>query len=106
MGAESSVQNFSHFGSGGCRDGCARFMFCYAGGRRLDARGQAERRMPYDSSTAKIVNRLHEHELRTIPVIEKRRKEHEVTDNDGTGTPDEVFARLRAAVESSMHKAR
>jgi adenylate kinase len=54
---------------------------------RLDSRSQTERRMPYDSSTAKIVNRLHEHELRTIPVIEKYRKEREVTDIDGTGTP-------------------
>jgi len=74
--------------------------------RRLDARSQTARRMPYDSSTAKIVNRLHEHELRTIPVIEKYRKEREVTEIDGTGTPEEVFTRLRAAVEAGMHKAR
>ena len=74
--------------------------------RRLDARSQTDRRMPYDSSTAKIVNRLHEHELRTIPVIEKYRKEREVIDIDGTGAPDEVFARLRAEVQAGMHKAR
>ncbi len=73
---------------------------------RLDARSQTERRMPYDASTAKIVNRLHEHEARTIPVIDKYRKEREVTDIDATGTPDEVFIRLSAAVQAGMHKAR
>ena len=39
--------------------------------RRLDERSQTPGCMPYDSSTAKIVKRLHEHETKTVPVIAK-----------------------------------
>lgn len=73
--------------------------------RRLDARAKTDRRMPYDTSTSKIVNRLNDHETRTIPVIDKYRKEREVIDVDGTGTPDEVFERLSAIVKVGMQKA-
>ena len=38
---------------------------------RLDERSKTDRCMPYDNSTSKIVKRLHEHETKTAPVIEK-----------------------------------
>ena len=74
--------------------------------RRLDARSQTERRMPYDSSTARIVKRLQEHELKTIPVIDKYKTHRDVVTVDGTGSFDQVFERLSAAVESGIHTAR
>jgi adenylate kinase len=74
--------------------------------RRLDARSQTERRMPYDSSTARIVKRLQEHELKTIPVIDKYKTHRDVVTVDGTGSFEQVFERLSAAVESGIHTAR
>jgi len=74
--------------------------------RRLDARSQTDRRMPYDSSTAKIVKRLQEHETKTVPVINKYRQSREVVTVDGSGTFEEVFERLSAVVETGMHGAR
>jgi adenylate kinase len=74
--------------------------------RRLDSRGQTDRRMPYDSSTAKIVQRLHDHETKTVPVIEKYRHRREVITIDGTGTFDEVFNRISSAVEAGIHTSR
>lgn len=74
--------------------------------RRLDARSQTERRMPYDSSTARIVRRLQEHEAKTIPVIRKYAAEREVVTIPGTGGFDEVFARLSAEVAAGMRTSR
>lgn len=67
--------------------------------RRLDTRRQTDRCMPYDSTTAKIVQRLQEHETKTVPVIEKYEQLHGVIKVDGMGTFDEVFARLVAVLE-------
>jgi adenylate kinase len=74
--------------------------------RRLDARSRTDRRMPYDASTGDIVKRLQEHETRTIPVINKYRQHREVVNVDGTGTFEQVFERLNAAVEAGMHTTR
>jgi len=71
---------------------------------RLDKRSQTDRCMPYDSSTAKIVQRLHEHETKTIPVIEKYNQMHEVKRIDGMGTFDEVFERLSKEIELKFNK--
>lgn len=73
---------------------------------RLDARSKTDRCMPYDTSTAKIVKRLQEHETKTLPVIEKYSQRHEVVRIDGTGTFDEVFARLSAVVEDGLRRLR
>lgn len=74
--------------------------------RRLDARGKTGRRMPYDSSTERIVKRLEEHEKKTIPVIEKYKSGRGVVTIDGTGEFDDVFGRLSAEVEAGIHTAR
>ncbi len=58
---------------------------------RLDVRSKTIRCMPYDTSTAKIVQRLQEHETKTVPVIMKYNQIHGVTKIDGTGSFDEVL---------------
>jgi adenylate kinase len=67
--------------------------------RRLDERSRTDRCMPYDDTTAKIVQRLHEHETKTVPVIEKYSQLHGVVKVDGIGTFDEVFARTSSVLE-------
>lgn len=65
---------------------------------RLDRRSHTESRMPYDSSTEKIVRRLREHEVKTVPVIQKYEQMHGVKKIDGTGTFEEVFERCAEEV--------
>lgn len=67
---------------------------------RLDRRSHTEQRMPYDSSTEKIVRRLREHEAKTVPVIEKYEQAHGVRKIDGTGSFEEVYARCAAEVQA------
>lgn len=74
--------------------------------RRLDERSKTERGMPYDSSTAKIVKRLHEHEQKTIPVIEKYQQVHGTVKIDGQGDFDVVNERLSQAIESGIRTMR
>lgn len=66
---------------------------------RLDKRSTTERCMPYDTSAAKIVRRLQEHEEKTIPVIQKYEEVHDITRVDGRGSFDEVFLRLSSEIE-------
>jgi len=73
---------------------------------RLDARGKTDRRMPYDSSTDRIVKRLKEHETKTLPVIDNYRKHREVLTIDGTGSFKQVFERLSSAVEEGIRTLR
>jgi adenylate kinase len=74
--------------------------------RRLDSRGRTGNSMPYDSSTRKIVQRLQEHEQKTLPVIRKYREHHRFVTIDGRGSVEEVFARLCVEVEAAMHTSR
>jgi adenylate kinase len=67
--------------------------------RRLDERSRTPRCMPYDSSAARIVKRLGEHETKTVPVIEKYKQLHGVITVDGTGSFDEVFTRICQRLE-------
>ena len=70
--------------------------------KRLDARSKTDDCMPYDSTTAKIVQRLQEHENKTVPVIEKYAQVHGVTKVDGSGTFEEVFAKIKSVLEKSI----
>jgi adenylate kinase len=74
--------------------------------RRLDERSKTDGCMPYDNSTSKIVKRLHEHETKTVPVIQKYNQLHEVSKIDGMGTFDEVFARISAGIEEGFKRMR
>ncbi|MEX0326948.1 MAG: adenylate kinase [Puniceicoccaceae bacterium] len=67
--------------------------------RRLDERSKTDSCMPYDSSTAKIVKRLQEHEEKTVPVIEKYNQLHEVSKVDGMAPFDVVFDRIVDIIE-------
>lgn len=58
--------------------------------------------MSYDTSTSRIVNWLREQEMKTLLVIDNYRKQREVITIDGTGSLDEVSARLRAVVAEGM----
>lgn len=73
---------------------------------RLDERSKTANCMPYDSSTAKIVKRLQEHETKTVPVIEKYNQLHGVIKIDGLGTFDEIFMRISAAMENGFKNMR
>ncbi|MEZ5275506.1 MAG: adenylate kinase [Opitutaceae bacterium] len=70
--------------------------------RRLDERSKTDKCMPYDTSTAKIVKRLQEHEQKTVPVINKYNQLHGVTKIDGMGPFDEIFQKLSAEVEDGF----
>jgi len=68
--------------------------------KRLDERSRTDRCMPYDNATAKIVQRLAEHETKTVPVINKYNQLHGVVKVDGMGGFEEVFARTSGVLES------
>ncbi len=73
---------------------------------RLDARSKTTDCMPYDTSTAKIVKRLQEHEEKTVPVIEKYKQVHRVSRIDGRGSFEEVAARISAEIEKGFKTLR
>lgn len=73
---------------------------------RLDARSKTDRCMPYDSELPKIVKRLSEHETKTMPVIEKYRKLHQIQRIDGTGSFEDVSARVSTVVEAAFKSMR
>lgn len=67
---------------------------------RLNERSKSKYAKAYDMSTENILNRMHEHEIKTIPVIEKYRMLHDVKKVDGTGTFDEVFELISKEIEN------
>ncbi len=73
---------------------------------RLDERSKTGKCMPYDSSTAKIVKRLQEHETKTVPVIEKYNQLHGVIKINGLGTFQEVFDRISFEIENGIKNMR
>ncbi len=73
---------------------------------RLDERSKTEHSLAYDTSTAKIVKRLKEHESKTIPVIAKYDQLHGVTKINGLGTFDEIFERLSTEIEHGFKNLR
>ncbi len=73
---------------------------------RLDERSKTERCMPYDTSTSKIVKRLQEHELKTVPVIEKYNQLHGVIKINGMGSFKEVSVRLSNEFRAGLKRMR
>jgi adenylate kinase len=67
--------------------------------KRLDKRRNTDRCMPYDATTERIVQRLSDHEKKTVPVIEKYNQLHGVVKINGMGSFEEVFKRASIAVE-------
>ena len=70
--------------------------------KRLNERSKTDNGMPYDSSTERIVNRLQEHEQKTIPVIQKYQQRHGTEKVDGTGTFEEVLERLSESMDHGI----
>ena len=74
--------------------------------QRLDERSQSDRCKPYDTSTTKIIQRIHLHEEKTVPVIERYNQLHGVTKLDGRGTFEEVFKRISCEIENAIKHVR
>ncbi|HOK38208.1 MAG: adenylate kinase [Bacteroidales bacterium] len=74
--------------------------------QRLVKRSQTDECMPYDSSIEKIVQRLKDHENKTIPVIKKYQELHGVVKIDGMGTFEEVFERISFEIENGFKNLR
>ncbi|MFZ4740930.1 MAG: adenylate kinase [Bacteroidales bacterium] len=74
--------------------------------KRLDVRSKTANCMPYDTSTAKIVQRLQEHESKTVPVIEKYNQLHGVTKVNGVGSFEEVFKKISFEIENGFKNLR
>lgn len=70
--------------------------------RRLNKRSLTPGCMPYDSSTEKIVKRLEEHKMKTIPVIQKYKETHDVAVINGEDYFDTVFERLAIEVKEKL----
>jgi len=71
--------------------------------KRLDARGNTEKRMKYDMETSTIVHRLEMHEKVCQPVVDYYQR---VVAIDGEGTPDEVWGRIEGPAEEAWRKVR
>lgn len=74
--------------------------------KRLDERSKSPQMVPYDTSAAKIIHRLQEHETKTLPVIERYSKVHEICKIDGTGSFEEVFQRISFELENGSKRLR
>lgn len=74
--------------------------------KRLDNRSKTSNCMPYDSSTEKIVQRLKDHEIKTIPVIEKYKQFHDVVVVDGMNSFENVFNTLSNEIENGFKNLR
>jgi adenylate kinase len=74
--------------------------------KRLNDRSKTERKRVYDSSTEMILNRLDEYEKKTKPVIEYYKKQSVFFDSDGSGTEEDVNARLQEAIRKGIRQVR
>lgn len=74
--------------------------------KRLSARSKTETARSYDKTTDLIINRLEEHEIKTVPVSEFYKKQGKFTVIDGKASEEEVFRRLSAAVEYAYRNIR
>ncbi len=70
--------------------------------QRLNNRSKTDRCMPYDTSTDKIVQRLKDHQFKTIPVIEKYKQLHGVEIINGVDDFDTVFKKLANEIENGF----
>ncbi len=74
--------------------------------KRLSARSKTNSARSYDKTTELIVNRLEEHENKTVPVSDYYKKQGKHTLVDGKGNEKEVFERLSSSVEYAYRNIR
>lgn len=67
--------------------------------QRLDKRGKSPKGRAYDTETWRIVQRLQEHEQKTLPVLERYRQSRQVHVIDGTGERLEIYNRILDVVK-------
>lgn len=70
---------------------------------RLKHRGSSDRSRNYDLSYDKIIQRLLEHEQKTVPVFNKYVKVHGSTKIDGSGDFDSVYNKIAQEIELSQN---
>lgn len=66
---------------------------------RLNQRSKTKYAKAYDMSTENILTRMHEHETKTIPVINKYSKTHDIIEIDGAMSFEAVFKSLVKEIE-------
>ncbi len=74
--------------------------------KRLAKRAETDRARPYDRSTDTIVQRLEEHQRKTVPVAEYYGKSRLIYKVPGSGPPDEIFKKLCIYVEEAFKRVR
>ena len=74
--------------------------------KRLSARSKTETARSYDKTTELIVNRLEEHEIKTVPVSGFYIKQGKHASIDGSGSEEDVFKRLSQTVEYAYRNIR
>jgi adenylate kinase len=70
--------------------------------KRLIERGKVEHRS--DDTPETIANRMDVYRAQTAPLLEYYSQRGLLTSIDGMGTPDEVFARIKAVVAGKLHQ--
>jgi adenylate kinase len=68
--------------------------------KRLDSRSKTQQCKPYDTTTQKIIQRLLDHETKTITVLNRYKERREVSVIDGTGDIVEVSERIFTDLET------
>ncbi len=74
--------------------------------KRLAVRGKTDRRMPYDSRTETIVQRLEEHEKKAARALKYYQKEKKCVRIDGTGDKEVIFEQLTKQIELAFKNVR
>ncbi|MBN2756351.1 MAG: adenylate kinase [Bacteroidales bacterium] len=74
--------------------------------KRLEYRRKQQYAKSYDSSTAKILYRLEQHENTTVKVIKRYRKTHDVVKINGMDTIENVFAKITEDIETGAKNLR
>lgn len=73
---------------------------------RLEKRGKTANAMPYDKSLEAIVNRLREHEKKTLGVLSFYEKQNRVISIDGTNDKESTYTNLKTIAEESLKQIR
>lgn len=74
--------------------------------KRLTARGQTEKKRPYDENINTIIHRIEQFDRHTRPVLDFYRKKNIIYDIDGMGKQNEVFNRLSENLEQAFRELR
>ncbi|MGM0530901.1 MAG: adenylate kinase [Bacteroidota bacterium] len=74
--------------------------------KRLTARGQTEKKRPYDENINTIIHRIEQFDRHTRPVLDFYRRRNIIYDIDGMASQNEVFNRLSENLEQAFRELR